>query len=135
MRRIALATLVVALATCAGLDQQTLAAARDQQPVVTIPFQDQPAVTVQVQDRTASCTQIEAEILRNNLRVTQLAEENGWRIGQNSSPDIYGLYIWPVLFDVNFPATEDTEEAALQGRQQYLATLAAKRCAGSAPRQ
>jgi hypothetical protein len=107
--------LASALAACAGRDPM-------------------PVATSQPQDSFASCAQIQAEIMANNAKVTQLAEEQGWKTAQNVTAGVVGIVIWPVWFAMDFKGAADKDVAALQARQQYLAILATERCApASAP--
>ena len=48
-------------------------------------------------DQFANCDQIMAEIKANNQRMTDLANEEGWKVGQNVAAGVVGLVIWPVL--------------------------------------
>jgi uncharacterized protein YcfL len=104
------ATLGVALVGCAGRDPQ-------------------PIVTVQQQDVYADCTMIRAEIEANNAKVTQLANEQGWKVAQNVGAGVVGLVIWPVWFGMDFKDAAGKEAAALEARQKYLTVLATQRCA------
>jgi hypothetical protein len=88
-----------------------------------------PIATSQPQDNYASCGQIQAEIMANNSKVTQLAEEQGWKTAQNVTAGVVGIVIWPVWFAMDFKGAADKDVAALQARQQYLAILATERCA------
>jgi hypothetical protein len=89
----------------------------------------QPIATVQPQDQMASCTQLTAEIQANNIRVTELADEQGLKVGQNVAAGVAGIIVWPLLFAMDFKGAASKEVAALQARQQYLTTLATERCA------
>jgi hypothetical protein len=102
--------LLIALCGCAGRDPQ-------------------PIATVQMTDTNASCAQITAEIQANNVRVQQLADEQGLKVGQNVAAGVAGLVIWPLWFAMDFKGAADKEVAALQARQQYLTILATERCA------
>ncbi len=104
----------LALGACAGRDPQ-------------------PIATVQVQDSSASCIQITAEIQANNIRVQELADEQGLKVGQNVAAGVAGLVVWPLWFAMDFKGAASKEVAALQARQQYLTTLATERCAQHAP--
>ena len=104
------------LAACAGRDPNTVA-------------------TSQPQDIYASCAQLQAEIAANNTKVTQLAEEQGWKTAQNVTAGVVGLVVWPVWFAMDFKGAADKDVAALQARQQYLAILATERCAPQAPQR
>lgn len=89
----------------------------------------QPIATVQIQDQTASCVQLTAEIQANNIRVTELADEQGLKVGQNVAAGVAGLVVWPLFFAMDFKGAASKEVAALQARQQYLTTLATEKCA------
>ena len=102
------------LGACAGRDPQLIA-------------------TVQPQDQTANCAQITAEIEGNNIRVKELADEQGWKVAQNVGAGVAGLVVWPLWFAMDFKGAANKDVAALQARQQYLATLAAERCAVRSP--
>jgi hypothetical protein len=51
---------------------------------------------VQPTDQFANCDQIMAEIKANNQRMTDLANEEGWKVSQNVAAGVVGLVIWPV---------------------------------------
>jgi hypothetical protein len=104
-----LTTIGLGLIACAGRDPQ-------------------PVATVQAQDTYADCTQIRAEIEANNVKAKQLADEQGLKVAQNVGAGVVGLVIWPVWFGMDFKDAAGKEVAALQARQQYLATLATQRC-------
>ncbi len=89
----------------------------------------QPIATVQIQDSTATCAQITAEIQANNIRVQELADEQGLKVAQNVAAGVAGIVIWPLWFGMDFKGAASKEVAALQARQQYLTTLAGERCA------
>jgi hypothetical protein len=93
----------------------------------------QPVAVVQAQDRYSDCTAITAEIEANNQKVSELASEQGLKVGQNVAAGVAGLVVWPLLFAMDFQDTASKEVAALQSRQQYLATLAEQRCLPAAP--
>jgi hypothetical protein len=116
MRAIAIAATAIMCAACAGRDPQ-------------------PVPTVQVTDATATCAMIVAEIEANNIKVKELADEEGLKVGQNVAAGVAGLVVWPLLFAMDFKGAASKEVAALQARQQYLTTLATERCAqpGNAP--
>jgi hypothetical protein len=106
--------LAVTLGACAGRDPQ-------------------PIATVQATDMNADCTMIRAEIEANNAKVTQLANEQGWKVAQNVGAGVVGLVLWPVWFGMDFKDAAGKEAAALQARQQYLTTLATQRCVPQSP--
>ena len=80
-----------------------------------------------------SCAQITAEIQANNIKVQELADEQGLKVGQNVAAGVAGIIVWPLLFAMDFKGAASKEVAALQARQQYLTTLAAERCAQTPP--
>ncbi len=90
----------------------------------------QPIATVQAQDQYSDCTMIRAEIEANNAKVTQLANEQGWKVAQNVGAGVVGLVIWPVWFGMDFKDAAGKDAAALEARQKYLTVLAEQRCAG-----
>jgi len=108
--KLALAMLGLALMGCAGRDPQPLA-------------------TVQPQDAHADCTMIQAEIQANNIKVKELADEQGLKVAQNVAAGVAGLVVWPLWFAMDFKGAASKDVAALQARQQYLAALATERCA------
>jgi hypothetical protein len=99
----------VALAACAGRDPQ-------------------PIATVQPQDQYSDCAMISAEIQANNVKVKELADEQGWKVAQNVGAGVAGLVIWPLWFGMDFKGAADKEGAALEARQKYLTILATERC-------
>jgi hypothetical protein len=88
-----------------------------------------PIATVQPQDATMSCLQIRAEVEANNAKVQQLADEKGLKVAQNVAAGVVGIIVWPVWFGMDFKDAAGKDLAALQARQQYLATIATERCA------
>jgi hypothetical protein len=93
----------------------------------------QPIATVQAQDQTANCTQVTAEIEANNIRIKELADEQGWKVAQNVGAGVAGLVVWPLFFAMDFKGAASKDVAALQARQQYLTTLAVEKCAAPRP--
>jgi hypothetical protein len=77
---------------------------------------------------------IRAEIEANNAQAEQLAEENHAKIAQNVAAGVVGVVIWPVWFAMDAKGAAGTELDALKSRQQYLATLAGRRCVQPAGR-
>ena len=104
------AMLGIALVGCAGRDAQ-------------------PIATVQAQDTVADCTMIRAEIEANNIKVRELADEQGLKVAQNVAAGVAGIVVWPIWFAMDFKGAASKDVAALQARQQYLAVLATERCA------
>jgi hypothetical protein len=89
----------------------------------------QPLATVQPQDAYADCTMVQAEIQANNIKVKELADEQGLKVAQNVAAGVAGLVVWPLWFAMDFKGAASKDVAALQARQQYLAALATERCA------
>ncbi len=83
---------------------------------------------VQPTDQFATCDQIMAEIKANNQRMTDLAQEEGWKVGQNVAAGVVGLVIWPVWFGMDFQDAAGKEGKSLSQRNEYLGTLAQQRC-------
>ena len=89
-----------------------------------------PVAVVSPTDGMMDCYAIQSEIAANNVRVQQLASEQGWKVAQNVAAGVAGVVIWPLWFGMDFQGAARKEAQALQQRQQYLAGLAArKRCA------
>jgi hypothetical protein len=87
-----------------------------------------PIAVVQPQDHYEDCLALTAEINANNQRISELGSEQGAKVGQNVAAGVAGLFIWPLWFAMDFQGASSAEIAALQTRQQYLATLATQRC-------
>lgn len=90
-----------------------------------------PIATVQPQDAYADCAMISAEIQANNIKVKELADEQGLKVAQNVAAGVAGIVVWPLWFAMDFKGAASKDVAALQARQQYLAALAVERCARS----
>src|SRR3954464_5049712 len=78
-------------------------------------------------------TAIIAEVQANNAKVQQLAGEEGGKTAQNVAAGVAGVFIPVLWFGMDFQGTASKETAALQSRQQYLATLAAQKRCGAEP--
>jgi hypothetical protein len=104
----------LALGACAGRDPEGIA-------------------VVQPQDQYSTCAMISAEIQANNVKVKELADEQGLKVAQNVAAGVVGIVIWPVWFALDAKGAATKDVAALQARQQYLASLAVERCAQRAP--
>lgn len=83
---------------------------------------------VQATDQHITCEQIQAEAKINNDRISDLATEQGWKVGQNVAAGVVGLFIWPVWFGMDFQDAAGKEAKALSQRNEYLMTLAKTRC-------
>ena len=80
------------------------------------------------------CNAIFSEVQANNAKVQQLASDQGLKTAQNVAAGVAGFVVPILWFGMDFQGTADKETAALQSRQQYLATLAEqRRCAEAAP--
>jgi hypothetical protein len=77
-----------------------------------------PVATVQAQDTYTSCTQLQAEIQANNIRVQELADEQGWKVAQNVAAGVAGVFIPVLWFGMDFKGAASKEVTALQARQQ-----------------
>jgi hypothetical protein len=109
----------IALADCAGRDPQ-------------------PVATVQPTDAMATCAMIVAEIEANNVKVKELAGEEGAKVAQNVAAGVAGIVIPVLWFGMDFKGAASKEVTALQARQQYLTVLATERCkqpAGGPPQR
>lgn len=56
--------------------------------------------------------------------MTDLAGEEGWKVGQNVAAGVVGLVIWPVWFGMDFQDAAGKEGKSLSQRNEYLGTLA-----------
>jgi len=108
---VALVCLSIALAGCAG-------------------HAANPVTTVQAQDQQSDCTMIRAEIEANNITVRKLGGEQGVKVAQNVAAGVAGLFVWPLLFAMDWQGSAGKEVTALQARQQFLTVLATQRCTG-----
>jgi hypothetical protein len=72
---------------------------------------------------------ITAEIQANNIKVQELANEEGGKVAQNVVAGVAGVFIPVLWFGMDFKGAASKEVTALQARQQYLTTLATERCA------
>jgi hypothetical protein len=93
----------------------------------------QPVATVQATDANATCAMLVGEIEANNIKVKELAGEEGAKVAQNVAAGVAGIVIPVLWFGMDFKGAASKEVAALQARQQYLTTLATERCAREAP--
>lgn len=81
-----------------------------------------------VSDQQLDCGAIEAEARINNQRISDLAIEQGWKMGQNAVAGIVGFMIWPAWLGLDFQDAAGKEAKALSQRNAYLMSLAADRC-------
>ena len=81
-----------------------------------------------------ACAQIQAEIVANNKAISDLGSEKGAKVAQNVAAGVVGILIWPVWFAMDFKGAAATDQAALESRNQYLATMAnTDRCGTQQP--
>jgi len=109
MRAVVIAAFAALCVACAGRDPQ-------------------PVATVQLTDGPATCAMITAEIQANNIKVQELAGEEGAKVAQNVAAGVAGVVIPVLWFGMDFKGAASKEVTALQARQQYLTVLATERC-------
>lgn len=98
------------LSACAGRDAHPIAAS-------------------QPQDNNASCAAVQAELEANNLRISQLGREEGWKVAQNVGAAVVGFFTLGIGFAaMDFKDAAGTERQALETRNRYLAQIAAEKC-------
>lgn len=90
-----------------------------------------PVAVVQPVDQTMGCTAISAEAQANAAKMQELAGEQGGKAAQNIAAGVVGLFVWPAWFLMDLQGSASTETAALNSRNQYLATLATERRCGT----
>ena len=88
----------------------------------------QPIPLVLASDRQLDCGDIEAEVKRNNQKISDLAIEQGWKMGQNAVAGIVGFMVWPAWLGLDFQDAAGKEASALSQRNQYLLALAREQC-------
>lgn len=88
----------------------------------------QPAPLVMASDRQLDCGAIEAEIKLNNQKISDLAIEQGWKMGQNAVAGIAGFMIWPAWLGLDLQDAAGKEASALTQRNEYLLALSRERC-------
>lgn len=88
----------------------------------------QPIPLVMVSDRQLDCDEIKAEVKRNNQKTSDLAIEQGWKMGQNAVAGIVGFMVWPAWLGLDLQDAAGKEAAALSHRNEYLLALARERC-------
>jgi len=91
----------------------------------------QPVPMVLVSDRQLDCSAIEAELKLNNQKISDLAIERGWKMGQNAVAGVVGFMIWPAWLGLDFQDAAGKEATALSQRNDYLLALYRERCAPS----
>lgn len=106
---IAVAVLVLSLSACAGRSPQ-------------------PVAVVQMKDTTMDCAAIQAEIQQNTAQAAELGKEKGSKVAQNVAAGVAGVIIPVLWFAMDFQGAADTEQKALDSRNQYLSTKALAVC-------
>jgi hypothetical protein len=79
-------------------------------------------------DRQLSCREIDAETKLNNERISKLATEQNWKLGQNAVAGVVGFMVWPAWLALDFQNAAGQEAQALSQRNEYLLALARERC-------
>jgi hypothetical protein len=87
------------------------------------------APLVLTSDPQLGCDTIEAETRINNAKISSLATEQGFKLGQNVVAGVAGFFIWPAWLALDFQDAATKEANALSQRNAYLLTLARDRCA------
>lgn len=91
----------------------------------------QPVAIVQPTDPLMDCAAISIEAQANNAKLTALGVEEGDKVGQNVAAGVAGLFIWPLWFAMDFQGAAGKEGAAINSRNQYLASMATQRRCGA----
>ncbi|MCH9806223.1 MAG: hypothetical protein K0U74_00670 [Alphaproteobacteria bacterium] len=85
---------------------------------------------VKAEDNGMTCDQIVAELKSNNQRMTDLAKEEGWKVTQNVVAGVAGFVIPVLWIGMDFQDAAGKEGKALSQRNEYLTSLAQKKCGG-----
>jgi hypothetical protein len=83
---------------------------------------------IQVTDHQIGCDQIAAETKLNNERISTLAIEQNWKMGQNVVAGVAGFMAWPAWLGLDFQDAAGKEARALSQRNEYLLAIANERC-------
>jgi hypothetical protein len=83
---------------------------------------------IQPYDNQTNCQAVQAEAQANNQRIADLGSEQGGKVAQNVIVGVAGLFIPVLWFGMDFQGAASADIAALQARNQYLASLAVRRC-------
>lgn len=83
---------------------------------------------VMVSDRQLDCDDIRAQVKVNNQKISDLAIERGWKMGQNAVAGIVGFMIWPAWLGLDLQDAAGKEATGLSQRNQYLLALAKEKC-------
>jgi hypothetical protein len=79
-------------------------------------------------DPQLSCGEIDAETKLNRDRITALASEQSWKLGQNAVAGVAGFMVWPAWLALDFQNAAGQEAQALSQRNEYLLALTRERC-------
>ncbi len=72
---------------------------------------------------------IRAEIEANNVKVKELADEQGWKVAQNVVTGVGGIFTFGLTwFGMDAKGAASKDAAALEARQKYLTEIAVDRC-------
>lgn len=88
----------------------------------------QPMPLMLVSDKQLDCASVETEIQANNQRISDLAIEQGWKMGQNAVAGVVGFMVWPAWLGLDLQDAAGKEAKALSQRNEYLLGLAQDRC-------
>jgi hypothetical protein len=83
---------------------------------------------VMVSDRQLDCDEIGSQVKTNNQKISDLAIERGWKMGQNAVAGIVGFMIWPAWLGLDLQDAAGKEATSLSQRNQYLLALAKEKC-------
>ncbi|MFO1152522.1 MAG: hypothetical protein U1E42_02490 [Rhodospirillales bacterium] len=83
-------------------------------------------------DTSADCAMLQAEASVNAQRINDLTNEQEFKLAQNVFVGVAGMFLVAPLMLIDVQDAPGVEKKALQARNQYVATLAAKRCDPSA---
>jgi hypothetical protein len=81
-------------------------------------------------DTQLSCAQIDSETRLNNERMSALATEQNWKLGQNAVAGVVGFMVWPAWLALDLQNAAGQEAQALSQRNEHLLALARDRCTG-----
>jgi hypothetical protein len=79
-------------------------------------------------DNTADCEMLQTEASINAQRINELTTEQGLKVAQNIVAGLTGAFFIIPLFLMDAKDAAGVEKRALEARNQYVVTLAAKRC-------
>ncbi|TCK37954.1 hypothetical protein B0G84_3252 [Paraburkholderia sp. BL8N3] len=80
----------------------------------------QPMSVVQQKDTTMDCTAVQAQIQQNTAHSAELGKEKGGKVAQNVAAAAAGVFFPPLWFMMDFQGAADSEQKAIESRNQYL---------------